>query len=220
MAASSKRSKLSVQSPRSRLGKPHFLKDFLQATDEVDSPAVQQAAVKEQVDSAARETLSERLWKENAGLAEAAWNTQYIQGIAFGTLDPNDYGHYTVQDAAYCHASTENLKLLQAQNQWLNNFFKGQYESYKDYTQELYDQWCLKNSNIYMFWIDENCSYHSAKEVEAVVNVCSGLGLIDQQKARQIYRDCPPVVKSSCLSLQKVSKGVHRNIPSPPSKDY
>ncbi|XP_035676371.1 uncharacterized protein LOC118415722 [Branchiostoma floridae] len=147
MAAANKRGKLSVKSPRGRLGQPHFLKAFLQERqkDEVDSPVLQATAI-EQVSTTARETFSEALWKENLDLAEQAWDTQYIKGIASGTLDPRDFGHYTVQDAAYCNASTHNLKFLMdtIKHRSLRQFFEGQYKGYKKYTQELYDQWFLK----------------------------------------------------------------------------
>ncbi|CAH1265317.1 Hypp3161 [Branchiostoma lanceolatum] len=134
MADSTMRSKLSVHSPRSRLEQPHFLQAFLEAT------------VKQQVDSAVGETLSELLWKENFDMAGKAWDTQYIQGMAFGTLDPRAFGHYTVQDAAYCKSSTDNLKFLvdKMDDDSLKKFFEGRYESYKRYTKELYDQWFLK----------------------------------------------------------------------------
>ncbi|XP_019617645.1 PREDICTED: uncharacterized protein LOC109464968 [Branchiostoma belcheri] len=253
MATSTKRSRYNVQSPRNRLANPRVLKAFLQATiafqkagkkDEVDSPDVLRATAQQRV--ADEKTLSERLWDQNLDLVDAAWDTKFIQGIAHGNLDPNDYGQYTVQDAAYCNAATDNLQFLtdKVQGAPLEEFFKGQYEGYKGYTQELYESWFLKpdgadlgpaaqayvdleheiahneealyylvsmipclrlwpylakmmekggydkESNIYKFWIEDNGSYKSAEEVEEVVDGCSLSGLINEEKANQIYRKC------------------------------
>eukprot|EP00058_Branchiostoma_floridae_P016387 XP_002601875.1 hypothetical protein BRAFLDRAFT_75908 [Branchiostoma floridae] len=133
---------LSIKDPRDCDG---CCKQEERQKDEADSPVLQPTAI-EQVSTTARETFSEALWKENLDLAEQAWNTQYIKGIASGTLDPRDFGHYTVQDAAYCNASTHNLKFLMdtIKHRSLRQFFEGQYKDYKKYTQDLYDQWFLK----------------------------------------------------------------------------
>ncbi|XP_078676498.1 aminopyrimidine aminohydrolase-like [Branchiostoma floridae x Branchiostoma belcheri] len=153
MATSTKRSRYNVQSPRNRLGDPQVLEAFLQATlafleagkkDEVDSPDALQVTTQQLV--AEEKTLSQRLWDQNSDLADAAWETQFIQGIAHGNLDPNDFGHYTVQDAAYCNAATDNLQFLtdKVEATHLEAFIKGPYESYKKYTDYLYETWFLK----------------------------------------------------------------------------
>ncbi|XP_066284163.1 uncharacterized protein [Branchiostoma lanceolatum] len=105
-----------------------------------------QATAKGELDRAAQDTLTDLLWKENSDLADAAWKTKYIQGIASGTLDPRNFGNYTVQDAAYCSANTDNLKFLMDKtgNESLKTFFESQYEEFRNETESLYNQWSLK----------------------------------------------------------------------------
>ena len=50
-------------------------------------------------------------------IRNAAKESKFIQGMATGTLDPDDYGGYMVQDAAYCFNAVEAFDHAAAQMQ-------------------------------------------------------------------------------------------------------
>ena len=54
--------------------------------------------------------LAALLWDESQDLAHAALESDYIQGIRKGTLKPNAYGQYSVQDVAYCHYGLDDWR--------------------------------------------------------------------------------------------------------------
>jgi len=95
------------------------------------------------------DSISWKLWQACQDIAQAALNTDYIQGIANGNLNPNNYGQYTIQDSVYCYnaqndyltiekrANSENFPELAA-------FAKARYESYVSYTKETFSNWHIK----------------------------------------------------------------------------
>eukprot|EP00250_Pteridium_aquilinum_P022867 c25834_g1_i1 orf=71-844(+) len=48
-------------------------------------------------------SLSSYLWENSTDLLAEVWETTFIKGVANGDMDPNFYGAYTMQDAAWCH---------------------------------------------------------------------------------------------------------------------
>jgi len=84
-------------------------------------------------------------------IRNAAKESNFIQGMAAGTLDPDDYGGYMVQDAAYCFNAVEAFDYAanQMQVQGKPEFsllYRVQSESYKKYNQEFVKTWRLKNT--------------------------------------------------------------------------
>lgn len=85
-------------------------------------------------------------------IRDAAKQSKFIQGMATGTLDPNDYGGYMVQDAAYCFNAVGAFEYAaqQTQEQGKPKFsllYRVQSESYKSYNQEFINTWRLKNAD-------------------------------------------------------------------------
>jgi len=85
-------------------------------------------------------------------IRNAAKETKFIQGMANGTLDPDDYGGYMVQDAAYCFNAVGAFDFAAQQMQLQGKLefsllYRVQSESYKSYNQEFVKTWRLKNTD-------------------------------------------------------------------------
>ena len=84
-------------------------------------------------------------------IRNAAKESKFIQGMAAGTLDPDDYGGYMVQDAAYCFNAVEAFDYAARQMQLegkpeFSLLYRVQVESYRKYNQEFVKTWRLKNT--------------------------------------------------------------------------
>ena len=84
-------------------------------------------------------------------IRNAAKESKFIQGMAAGTLDPDDYGGYMVQDAAYCFNAVEAFDYAARQMQLegkpeFSLLYKVHSESYRKYNQEFVETWRLKNT--------------------------------------------------------------------------
>lgn len=100
-----------------------------------------------------RPSFSQELFnnKTSVKIRNAAKESMFIQGMASGTLDPDDYGGYTVQDAAYCFNAVEAFDVAanQMQGQGKPEFalmYRVYSESYKQYNQEFVKVWRLKST--------------------------------------------------------------------------
>lgn len=96
----------------------------------------------------APDSFTWRLWLQSADLAQAALQTKYIQGIARGTLDPNAYGQYTVQDAVYSYHGERDYQVAEkrareAGEEEIAAFCKVHHESYKTYWQTTFASWSI-----------------------------------------------------------------------------
>ena len=83
-------------------------------------------------------------------IRQAAKESKFIQGMAAGTLDPDDYGGYMVQDAAYCFNAVTAFDQA-AQQMQMNGkpefalLYRVQSESFKGYNEEFVKTWRLKS---------------------------------------------------------------------------
>lgn len=101
-----------------------------------------------------RSSFSQDLFNNETSIKirNAAKESKFIQGMATGTLDPDDYGGYMVQDAAYCFNAVGafDYAAQQMQVQGKPEFsllYRVQSESYKSYNQEFVKTWRLKNTD-------------------------------------------------------------------------
>lgn len=83
-------------------------------------------------------------WEDNKSIAEKALNTEFIQGIKKGTLDPRHYGAYVVMDAYYCFEGS--LDYLEAANRAtdhaeLKAFLQHKHEGYASYNKQFSNEW-------------------------------------------------------------------------------
>ncbi|XP_030844031.1 uncharacterized protein LOC100892956 [Strongylocentrotus purpuratus] len=92
-------------------------------------------------------TLTEFLWNISQVQAQEALNTDFIQGIKSGLLDPTNYGGYTVQDAVYCDNATGCYEKAEskATDEDLKKFIAARIESYAEYTEIMFKEWYIKH---------------------------------------------------------------------------
>ena len=96
-----------------------------------------------------------QIWFNDAKSVEIrnhAKTSKFIQGMAEGTLDPDDYGGYMVQDAAYCFSAVTAFDRAAQHMQEKGNpefslLYRVQSESFRDYNQEFVKTWRLKNTD-------------------------------------------------------------------------
>ena len=77
--------------------------------------------------------------------------SKFIQGMASGTLDPDKYGGFMVQDAAYCFNAVEafdyasNQMRLQKKPEF-SLLYRVQSEMFKKYNQDFVNTWRIKST--------------------------------------------------------------------------
>ncbi|XP_030844032.1 uncharacterized protein LOC115925027 [Strongylocentrotus purpuratus] len=78
--------------------------------------------------------LSDWLWDNSQVQAQAALDTDFIQGIKSGLLDPTNYGGYTVQDAVYCYNAIDyyGIAEVKATDEDLRKFLVARIESFTE----------------------------------------------------------------------------------------
>lgn len=89
--------------------------------------------------------------EKSVEIRNAAKMSKFIQGMAKGTLDPDDYGGYMVQDAAYCFSAVTAYdraaqQMQEKRNPQFSLLYRVKSESFKDYNQEFVKTWRLKNT--------------------------------------------------------------------------
>ncbi len=91
--------------------------------------------------------MAAMLWDQSQDLAQAALESDYIQGIAKGTLKPDAYGQYSVQDVAYCHHGLEDWRTAAARatHPAFKAFAQARVESWVKYTKETYSAWHIED---------------------------------------------------------------------------
>lgn len=96
--------------------------------------------------------ITEQLWRNSENIANLCLSTDYIQGVKEGSLSPNGYGQYSMQDCAYCSNTTGNYQImislsLAAKQQGIAKFAMARYFDYQKYTSEILDTWNIKDTS-------------------------------------------------------------------------
>ncbi len=117
-----------------------------------------------------KNSISWKLWLNCQDLAIDALNTDFIQGIKKGKLNPNDYGQYTVQDCAYTYHGQkdyQNLENRAAKMELpeLAAFAKARWISYKKYYEEETNNWHIKDPSALK--LNEAASWYINSEKKA-----------------------------------------------------
>lgn len=89
--------------------------------------------------------------EEIVKIRDAAIKTEFIKGMVSGTLNPNYYGGYMVQDAAYCFdavkAFDEAARKMEEQEMFeFSEIYQSQSMSLKEYNKEFVTTWHLQNT--------------------------------------------------------------------------
>ncbi len=92
-----------------------------------------------------------QLWTDSGDIAKEALDSDFIKGIGSGTLDPDEYGHYTIQDSAYCTHAQNDYRTIEKRATTegytdLAAFAQARYESYLTYTNQVIKDWHLAST--------------------------------------------------------------------------
>ncbi|GMH38867.1 hypothetical protein BSKO_06765 [Bryopsis sp. KO-2023] len=96
------------------------------------------------------DSISWKLWLACTDIAEQALASDYMQGIKAGSLHPNTYGQYTVQDAAYCYNAVADYETVEkratsASETELAAFAQARIDSYRKYNKSFLEDWHISS---------------------------------------------------------------------------
>lgn len=92
------------------------------------------------------ESLFWKMWRAGGeAIAQKALNTEFVQGINAGNLDPIQYGAFNVSDIFYCFSGAKDYGSAAGRttNAVLMDYFKNKQESYNKYNQSSCAKWNL-----------------------------------------------------------------------------
>lgn len=89
------------------------------------------------------------MWNSCTGIAQAALQTPFVQGIKAGTLDPVQYGGFNVNDAYYCFSGAEDYKTAAARatDPTLKALLTAKYASYEKYNATFPQIWRVRDGS-------------------------------------------------------------------------
>jgi len=84
------------------------------------------------------DSISWRLWETTQDIAQLVFSTEYVQGIADGTLTADTFYEYTLQDCAYCYRAQQDFVIMkrraqEAGHSQLSAFVQARYERFDFY---------------------------------------------------------------------------------------
>lgn len=96
-----------------------------------------------------KDSLFWKLWNQNITTAELTLETDFIQGIKNGTLDPVIYGGFNVSDAYYCFHGADDYQTAaaKAENTGLKAFLQKKYKGYESYNATFPETWHIKDAD-------------------------------------------------------------------------
>ncbi|KAA1243959.1 TenA family transcriptional regulator [Aquimarina sp. RZ0] len=94
------------------------------------------------------DSLFWKMWNACQSIANQALNTEFIQGIKTGTLDPVSYGGFNVIDAYYCFNGEQDYLVAEskASNPILKAFLLKKYNSYQKYNETFPKVWHVRDA--------------------------------------------------------------------------
>lgn len=111
-----------------------------------------------------------KLWNTCIGTANQALNTDFVQGIKAGTLDPVVYGGFNVSDAYYCFKGAGDYLTAasKATDPTLKAFLLKKHSSYETYNNTFPKTWHVKDATSIV--PSSVCQEYSAFETQVVAN--------------------------------------------------
>ncbi|KAM6921820.1 uncharacterized protein FYW49_007466 [Xenentodon cancila] len=88
------------------------------------------------------------LWIDNADIAMETYRTPFVEHMKLGDLQSDEYVNFMIQDINYLVKVTEMLKQMSEKvksPEDLRDFFKGRYESYKKFSEQVLKQFNLND---------------------------------------------------------------------------
>jgi thiaminase/transcriptional activator TenA len=100
----------------------------------------------------ASDSISSKLWQQCQDIAKQCLQTKFVAGIGTGTLAPEEYGQYVVQDCTYCVNAQDDYQTVQKRANSANHpklaaFAQARYEGYGKYTKQELKAWHIGNSD-------------------------------------------------------------------------
>ena len=94
------------------------------------------------------DSLFWKMWYACKDIADETLNTQFIQEIKSGTLNPVTYGGFNISDAYYCFNGTQDYlnAMDKASNPTLKAFLHKKYNSYQNYNDTFPKTWHVKDA--------------------------------------------------------------------------
>ncbi|TDQ23894.1 TenA family transcriptional regulator [Tenacibaculum caenipelagi] len=94
------------------------------------------------------DTLFWKMWNACQDIANETLNTQFIQEIKSGTLNPVHYGGFNISDAYYCFKGAQDYlnAMDRASNPTLKAFLHKKYNSYQKYNDTFPKTWRIKDA--------------------------------------------------------------------------
>ncbi|RSC93356.1 thiaminase II/PqqC family protein [Tenacibaculum singaporense] len=94
------------------------------------------------------DSLFWNMWNACQEIADKALNTQFIQEIKSGTLNPVDYGGFNINDAYYCFNGAQDYltAMNRASNPTLKALLFKKYHSYQKYNETFPKTWHIKDA--------------------------------------------------------------------------
>ena len=88
------------------------------------------------------------MWRACEDIAHQALETQFIQGIKNGTLDPTIYGAFNISDAYYCFHGADDYQTAsnKCNDPILKAFLEKKYAGYQSYNETFPKTWRIKNA--------------------------------------------------------------------------
>jgi thiaminase/transcriptional activator TenA len=98
-------------------------------------------------DEPPQNSLFWKMWKSSLQSATKALDTNFIQGIKSGILDPNKFGAFYISNSYYCFNGADSYYEAEkrAEDLVLKSFLWRKYDNYNQYNQTFPDRWNLKN---------------------------------------------------------------------------
>lgn len=93
----------------------------------------------------APDSLFWKMWNAASSIARKTLNTEFIQGIKDGNLDPIKYGAFNVSDIYYCFSGAKDYGIAseRATDQILKDYLQKKQESYDKYNTSACAAWRL-----------------------------------------------------------------------------
>lgn len=136
------------------------------------------------------DSLSARLWKECEDIAEKALESDFVQGIGMGTLGPDLYGQYTVQDCAYCAYAENDYRDLEqravaAGEPVLAAFARARHEGFVKYNQASLPRWHI--SDVKALALNRAARQYIDHEHHAATRLLPIYGVLAQLPCSQLW---------------------------------
>ena len=89
------------------------------------------------------------LWNACEEIAQEALNTDFVQGIKSGTLNPQTYGAFNVSDAYYCFHGAADYQTAadNATHPVLKAYLQQKHDSYQSYNETFPDTWRVQDGS-------------------------------------------------------------------------